>query len=292
MIQEDRALWKYIVFGILTLGIYNYYCLYKWSADVNIMCAEDGKQTAGLLKLILLSMITCGIYTFYWYYTLGNRLQSNAPRYGLNFQENGTTILLWLIFGSLLCGIGSFFGINIIIKNLNELSKAYNRQYNGQAPAGPNMQQAQGQAAWQQPVQNQQAQNQHVQIPVAPAAPAGMQQGGNYCSDETVVLNQQSVQGGQGILYFVDTKQTITINKDEFKIGKNAAVVDYVIPNDTSISRQHAVIHRQNGQFFLTDLTSTNGTFINNQRITGTAQLQDGDNIRFADVICVFNILR
>ena len=73
-----------------------------------------------------------------------------------------------------------------------------------------------------------------------------------------------------------------------FQLG----MVDYVISNDTSVSRQHAVIQRKNGQFFVTDLGSTNGTFVNEKRISGTVQLQDGDNIRYADVISVFNIVR
>ena len=65
-----------------------------------------------------------------------------------------------------------------------------------------------------------------------------------------------------------------------------------MISNATSVSLQHAVIQRKNGQFFVTDLGSTNGTFVNEKRISGTVQLQDGDNIRYADVISVFNIVR
>ena len=55
MIQEDRALWKYIVFGFLTCGIYNFYFIYKMAQDVNEMCADDGKKTSGLVVFILLS---------------------------------------------------------------------------------------------------------------------------------------------------------------------------------------------------------------------------------------------
>ena len=51
---------------------------------------------------------TCGIYNWIWYYNLGDRLASNAPRYGMNFQENGTTILLWKLLGVFLFGIGPF----------------------------------------------------------------------------------------------------------------------------------------------------------------------------------------
>lgn len=67
MIQEDRALWKYIVFGFLTCGIYNFYFIYKMAQDVNEMCADDGKKTSGLVVFILLSYLTCGIYTLIWY---------------------------------------------------------------------------------------------------------------------------------------------------------------------------------------------------------------------------------
>lgn len=126
MIQTDRSLIKYIIFSILTCGIYGYYFLYMLSKDVNTICDGDGENTAGLLQFILLSILTCGIYAWIWYYTLGNRLSNNASRYNLNFQENGTTVLLWLLFGSLLCGIGLFIAMHILIKNTNALAFKYN----------------------------------------------------------------------------------------------------------------------------------------------------------------------
>lgn len=85
------------------------------------------KTDRGLIGYILLSIITCGIYSLYWQYSLGNRLAANAPRYGMSFQENGTTILMWQLFGVLLCGIGPFIAMNIIIKNTNAICMAYNR---------------------------------------------------------------------------------------------------------------------------------------------------------------------
>jgi hypothetical protein len=95
------------------------------------MCKEDGDKTAGLAAFILLSFITCGIYPCVWYYKIGNRLMANAPKYGLNFTENGTSVLMWLIFGSLLCGIGFFVAINILIKNTNAMANAYNTKARG-----------------------------------------------------------------------------------------------------------------------------------------------------------------
>jgi hypothetical protein len=97
--------------------------------DVNIACARDGENTGGLVAYILLSIITCGIYGWYWQYKLGNRLAMTAPRYGLAFQENGTTVLLWLVFGSLLCGLGAWIAMHILIKNSNAICAAYNYRY-------------------------------------------------------------------------------------------------------------------------------------------------------------------
>ncbi len=126
VIDADRSLLKFILFSILTCGIYGFYFIYKLAADVNILCEGDGKKTPGLLQFVLLSLVTCSVYSYIWEYSLGNRLAENAPRYGLQFMENGTNVLLWRVFGSLLCGLGYFVAYNIIINNTNALARAYN----------------------------------------------------------------------------------------------------------------------------------------------------------------------
>ena len=135
MVKEDRKLIVYILLTIITFGIYGIYFLYKLIKDVNIVCAGDGQQTPGLLKYFLLSLITFGIYGLYWMYCLGNRLAANAPRYKLSFQENGTTVLLWQIFGSFLFGIGGLVAMHIILKNTNALARSYNDWCMSQANA-------------------------------------------------------------------------------------------------------------------------------------------------------------
>ncbi len=130
-IKEDRSLVMYILLSMLTCGIYSYIFIYQMALDVNVMCEGDGQQTAGLLQFVLLSFVTCGIYAWIWYYNLGNRLMANAPRYGLTFTENGTTILMWMIFGVVLCGIGWFVAMYILIKNTNAMAHAYNSRFAG-----------------------------------------------------------------------------------------------------------------------------------------------------------------
>lgn len=128
-INSSRSLLTLILLSLITCGIYEWYYVYKLAQDLNVMCEGDAEQTPGLVTFVLLSIITCGIYSYWWYYKIGNRLQRNAPRYGLVFQENGTTVLMWLIFGWLLCFVGTFIGVNIVIKNTNAMAAAYNARY-------------------------------------------------------------------------------------------------------------------------------------------------------------------
>jgi len=48
---------------------------------------------------------------------------------------------------------------------------------------------------------------------------------------------------------------------------------------DGQASRQHAEIRYENGRHIVADLNSTNGTLVNDQRITGSQQLNHGDII-------------
>ncbi len=127
-LKTDRSLVLYILLGFLTCGIYQLYVFYTIMRDVNVACDGDGRHTPGLLEFILFGILTCGIYDLYWFYSVGNRLADNAPRYGLHFQENGTTLLLWMIIGSLLCFIGSYVGIYFLLNNVNAICSAYNQQ--------------------------------------------------------------------------------------------------------------------------------------------------------------------
>lgn len=126
-VKTDRSLVAYILLSIITCGLYSWYFIYCLARDVNIMCRQDGQKTSGLLVWILLNIITCGFYNLYWMYNLGNRLAANSRRYGLHFQENGTTVLLWYLVGLFMCGIGPYVAMHFLIKNSNALGTAYNR---------------------------------------------------------------------------------------------------------------------------------------------------------------------
>ncbi|MDR0585116.1 MAG: DUF4234 domain-containing protein [Treponema sp.] len=127
---KKRGLAGFILLSIITLGIYSLYWIHKLAKDVNVICEGDGKKTGGLLKYLLLGIITFGIYDFVWLYMLGDRLQDNAPRYGLNIKESGGAVLLWYLLGAFII-VGPFIALHIIIKNTNALADEYNKKHSG-----------------------------------------------------------------------------------------------------------------------------------------------------------------
>ena len=127
--KTDRNFLLVVIFSILTCGIYGFYFIHTMAKDINIICAGDGEKTAGLAEYILFSILTCGIYAYIWDYKFEDRLVRNGLRYGVLISESGSTVLLWKLFGTFLCGIGLIMAPYIQVKNLNYLSKAYNEKH-------------------------------------------------------------------------------------------------------------------------------------------------------------------
>ncbi|MGW8319189.1 MAG: FHA domain-containing protein [Candidatus Promineifilaceae bacterium] len=74
-----------------------------------------------------------------------------------------------------------------------------------------------------------------------------------------------------------------TIESAEFLIGRGSEC-DIVLP-ERQVSRHHAKILLDEGQYVLHDLDSKNGTHLNGAQVIGSAPLRDGDEIQIA--LCV-----
>jgi hypothetical protein len=62
-------------------------------------------------------------------------------------------------------------------------------------------------------------------------------------------------------------------------IGRVKEVADLVIEHDEEVSRHHAAISYRGGEFFLEDLESTNGTYVENKRVK-RIKIEHGASIR------------
>lgn len=76
----------------------------------------------------------------------------------------------------------------------------------------------------------------------------------------------------------------------EYSIGR--APDNAITIADASVSSHHARVTRTAEGFFLEDLQSRNGTFVNGEKVDARRQLADGDLLRLGKVILTFNIAR
>jgi hypothetical protein len=79
--------------------------------------------------------------------------------------------------------------------------------------------------------------------------------------------------------------------KPEISIGRDITN-DFVI-NDAEISRKHAVLRLEAGSYVIEDQGSTNGTFINGQRLMGPHSLSAGEVLTLGENVgLVFDAIR
>lgn len=76
---------------------------------------------------------------------------------------------------------------------------------------------------------------------------------------------------------------TYPLEGDQLTIGRDAS--NGVAINDAEISRKHSRLSFQGGKYVLEDLGSTNGTFVNGQRLAGPVVLKPGDVVSLGEQI-------
>lgn len=118
---------------------------------------------------------------------------------------------------------------------------------------------------------------------------------GGEGSDGTSVLddgagNTTMLGGDASVPYAIlqrkTNHETIQITKPVFKIGKERRKVDYCISDNSSVSRIHAIIEYRDGAFYIKDNNATNGTYVNEGRISSgqEVELKNADKIKLSNV--------
>jgi uncharacterized protein YkwD len=71
----------------------------------------------------------------------------------------------------------------------------------------------------------------------------------------------------------------LALGREEISVG--SAPDNKLVLAGTTVSRHHAVLARNGREYRVTDLGSTNGTYVNGRRIRDSATVRSGDEIRF-----------
>jgi EAL domain-containing protein (putative c-di-GMP-specific phosphodiesterase class I) len=86
----------------------------------------------------------------------------------------------------------------------------------------------------------------------------------------------------EGLIHEGDVQRRIPINSNPFHVGRTPQC-DLVLPS-RNVSKSHAQLISAGDILAVRDLKSTNGTYVNSNRITGDTLFHAGDFVQFGDV--------
>lgn len=89
----------------------------------------------------------------------------------------------------------------------------------------------------------------------------------------------------------VDSGREFLLIPSPMKIGRH--IENYINLTDPKVSREHALLEYNSvkKQFILKDLNSTNGTYLNGQRISKEERVKPGDTIKIGDTTLEMNTI-
>lgn len=117
-----------------------------------------------------------------------------------------------------------------------------------------------------------------------PVQPQSFQQPVRPQPFQQPVQPQQTSPRSDGfILRRISTGERFPLNLAANRIGRNREAVDIYITENTHVGRLHAILYIENGSAVIQDNMSSNGTFVNGERINGKMPIQRGDRIKLAN---------
>ncbi len=126
-LKSNRGLLKFILFTVITLGIYPLVFFSSISSDVNIVCSRyDGKKTMHYcLMAFIVGPLTLGIGNIVWAHNLSKRIGNELNRRNIDYSFGASDYWLWNVLGSLIV-VGPFVYLHKLVKAMNRINQHYN----------------------------------------------------------------------------------------------------------------------------------------------------------------------
>lgn len=111
-------------------------------------------------------------------------------------------------------------------------------------------------------------------------------------ANESLALKNGTRRLDEKLPYLVrrSTGEKIVINRNIFKLGKDATYVDYFVDNNPTISRNHAdIMHKKDG-YYAKDKGSLNHTFIDGKKLEPekSVKLESGSLLQLSNEVFEF----
>ena len=127
-LRTNRALWKLILFSILTLGIYALVVMCHVSEDINTIASRyDGKKTMHYaLLFFIIAPLTLGIGAIVWIHKICERMGNELTRRNVDYSFGASAFWLWGVLGAMII-VGPFIFYHKFFKSMNLLAESYNQ---------------------------------------------------------------------------------------------------------------------------------------------------------------------
>ena len=126
-LRTKRGLAKFILLGIVTLGIYDIWQMSEVGETLNLIATRrDGKRTMHYcLMYFLIGWLTLGIGWLVWNHRLSGRIGAEQAARQMPVTVTSATYWLWGFLGTLII-VGPFVYWYKILHAMNDLSADYN----------------------------------------------------------------------------------------------------------------------------------------------------------------------
>lgn len=108
-------------------------------------------------------------------------------------------------------------------------------------------------------------------------------------------IKSMSITGSESGAYLklLNRRDTLPYNvreyyslEDSLTLGRSNA--NDIIIKDMFVSNRHLKIEEENNEYYLEDLESSNGTYINDVLVEGVVKLRNGDRVKVGDLEFIF----